>query len=65
MTEAIFSVYELWKAKKIRLSRGAAVLALDEICIDDISATLRANRLEISATFYHLCWTDAPHYSGF
>jgi hypothetical protein len=39
------------RAKKIRLSRGVAVRALVEICIDDISAVLRATYSRFQLTF--------------
>jgi hypothetical protein len=50
-------------SKKISLSRGVAVRALDEVDgIDDISTVLKElYRFEILATLHHLGWIDAPY----
>jgi hypothetical protein len=54
----------MFRAKKIRLSRGVAVQSLIEIRIDDISAVLRATDLR-SATLHQVGWIDAPHTQNF
>jgi hypothetical protein len=45
--------------KKIRLSRGVAVRALVEICVDDISAVLKATDLRFWLPF--VSWTELMH----
>jgi hypothetical protein len=45
--------------KKFRLSRGVAVRALVEICVDDISAVLRATDLRFRLPF--VTWAGLMH----
>jgi hypothetical protein len=54
----------LERNKNFRRSRGVAVRALVEICVDDISAVLRATDLS-SITLRHLGWINAPHTQNF